>query len=72
MILEHIDYLLKLRGLSSSYGYAAYSLSKINGPISSLKNDILDIKGIGKKTEKIINEIVETGRSSYYEKLLNI
>ena len=72
VILEHIDYLLKLRGLSSSYGYAAYSLSKINGPISSLKNDILDIKGIGKKTEKIINEIVETGRSSYYEKLLNI
>ncbi len=72
VILEHIDYLLKLRGLSSSYGYAAYSLSKFNGPISSLKNDILDIKGIGKKTEKIINEIVETGRSSYYEKLLNI
>jgi DNA repair photolyase len=72
VILEHIDYLLKLRGLSSSYGYAAYSLSKLNDPISVLKNDILDIKGIDKKTEKIINEIIKTGRSSYYEMLLNI
>jgi DNA repair photolyase len=72
VILEHIDYLLKLRGLSSSYGYAAYSLSKINKPISSIKNNILDIKGVGTKSQKIINEILDSGKSSYYEKLLNI
>jgi DNA repair photolyase len=71
VILEHIDYLLKLRGIKSSYGYAAYSLSNIKEPISKI-NNIMDIKGIGEKTENIINEIIETGRSSYYEKLLGI
>jgi len=72
VILEHIDYLLKLRGLSSSFGYAAYSISKIKKPLSELNTNIIDVKGIGIKTEKIINEILETGRSGYYEKLLDI
>jgi len=70
VMLEHLDYLLKLQGKRSSYGYAAYSISKIKQPLPSIKNDLQSIKGVGKVTESIILEILNTGRSLYYEKLL--
>lgn len=70
VILEHIDYLLKLEGKKSPYGYAAYFISKLNEPLSSIKNELRQIKGVGEVTERIILEILNTGNSSYYEKLL--
>jgi len=70
VILEHIDYLLKLEEKKSPYGYAAYSISKLNEPLSSIKNELQQIKGVGEVTERIILEILNTGNSSYYEKLL--
>ena len=70
VILEHIDYLLKLEGRKSPYGYAAYSISKLNEPLSSMKNELRKIRGVGEVTERIILEILNTGNSSYYEKLL--
>lgn len=69
VMLEHIDYLLKLQGGKSPYGYAAYVLSKIKEPLSAMKGELSKIKGVGWATQKIILEILETGRSSYYEKL---
>ena len=71
VILEHIDYLLKLNGKKSPYGFAAYSISKIQEPLSKLKNDLCTIKGVGSTTEGIILEILETGTCKYYEKLMN-
>ncbi|VUT27016.1 MAG: hypothetical protein MOIL_01825 [Candidatus Methanolliviera sp. GoM_oil] len=70
VILEHIDYFLKLEGKSSPYGYAAYSISQLKEPLSTMKGDLQKLKGVGRVTEDIIMEILETGRSSYYEKLL--
>ena len=35
-----------------------------------MKGDLRKLKGVGKVTEGIIMEILETGRASYYEKLL--
>ena len=70
VILEHIDYFLKLEGKRSPYGYAAYSISKLKEPLSSMKGELRKLKGIGRTTEGIILEILETGTSSYYEKLL--
>jgi DNA repair photolyase len=70
VILEHLDYLLKLQHKPSPYGYAAYQLSKINMPLSSMQDQLTTIKGIGKATEKIINEILRTKSSTYYETLL--
>lgn len=70
VILEQLDYLAKLEGKPSPYGYAAYSISKLNEPISGMKNKLRNIKGVGKVTESIIKEILRTGSSSYYEKLL--
>jgi DNA repair photolyase len=70
VILEHIDYLLKIKGFRSPYGYAAYMISKLTIPLSKMKGDIRKIKGVGEKTEKLILEILETKTSSYYENLL--
>ena len=71
VILEHIDYLLKTEGKKSPYGYAAYSISRIQDPLSSMKEELQGLSGVGRTTERIILEILETGGSSYYDKLLN-
>jgi hypothetical protein len=70
VILEHLDYLLKLEGKESSYRWAANSISKLTEPLSNIKEDLMQIRGVGPSTEKIILEILKTDSSSYYEKLL--
>ena len=70
VILEQIDYLLKLKGRTSPYGYAAYSVSQLKEPLSHIKGELRSIKGVGKATESIVLEILKTGSSSYYKKLL--
>jgi DNA polymerase/3'-5' exonuclease PolX len=70
VILEHIDYLLKLEGKPSSFGYAAYSISQLKQPLSTMKGELQKIKGVSKAIELVILEILETGSSSYYEKFL--
>lgn len=68
--LEHIDFLLKQKGKKSPYGYAAYSLSKSKEPIRNLRNKLTNISGVGNVTSKLINEILDTGKSKYLENLL--
>ena len=70
VILEHIDYLLKLEGKPSSFGYAAYSISQLKEPLSAMRGELQKIKGVSKAVEPVILEILETGSSAYYEKLL--
>jgi len=70
VILEHIDYVLKSRGGKSPYGYAAYSISKIKEPISNMRFMLKSLKGVGRVTEKLILEILDTGKCSYYENLM--
>jgi DNA polymerase/3'-5' exonuclease PolX len=61
---------LKLKERTSPYGYAAYSISQLKKPLSSMKRELKKINGVGKVTENIILEILETKSSSYYKKLL--
>ncbi len=70
VILEQLDYLLKQQGQKSPYGYAARSISKLTEPLPTMKGTLQTLKGVGKVTERIILEILETGTSKYYEKLL--
>jgi len=70
VILEQIDYLLKLEGRKSPFGYAAYSISKIKEPLASMKGSLRKLGGVGRVTEDIILEILETGSSSYHTRLL--
>ena len=66
VMLEQLDYFLQLEGKRSSFGYAAYAISQLNTPLSTMKNKLREIKGVGEKTEKIILEILETKNSTYY------
>jgi DNA repair photolyase len=70
VILEHLDYLLKLEGKKSPFGYAAYSLSQVQEPLSTMLPKLDTIKGVGKTTEHIIREILTSGSSTFYEHLL--
>ena len=70
VILEQLDYLLKQQGQKSPYGYAAYSISQLQEPVSSLRDRLQTLKGVGRATQKIILEILDTGSSAYYDKLL--
>ena len=71
IILEHLDYLLKFENQKSSYGYAAYALSKIKEPIENLsQKELLEINGVGQSAVNIIKEIIDTGKCSYYDSLI--
>jgi DNA repair photolyase len=70
VILGHIDYLCKIQGRSSPFGCAAYSISHLKEPLSSMRGKLQKIKGVGPTTERIILEILDTGKSTYLEKLI--
>lgn len=70
VMLEHLDYFLRLEGTHSSFGYAAYEISKLEKPLSEMKDRLKQIKGVGEKTQEIILEILETKNSSYYKSLI--
>ncbi len=71
VLLEHIDYLLRLEGKASSFGYAAYSLAQLREPLSNMKLDLRSIKGVDEAAEAVILEILCAGSSSYYEELMS-
>jgi DNA repair photolyase len=57
--------------LEYTFGYAAYSISKVKEPLSNMKENLRSIKGVGEAAEAIILEILRSGRSSYYEQLIS-
>jgi DNA repair photolyase len=69
VMLEQIDYFLRLEGERSSFGYAAYAISKLNAPLSTMKSRLSETSGVGAKTEQIILEILKTKGSAYYDSL---
>lgn len=69
VLLEHIDHYLKLKGARSPYGFAAYSVSKVREPLSEIRFELTELKGIGKSTAMVIQEILDTGTSELYQKL---
>ena len=70
IILDQLDYLHKIRGYESPYGYASFELSKIAEPLRELRENLRTVKGVGKTTEKILKEILDWGHSTFYEKIL--
>jgi len=70
MILQHLDYLVKLYYGKSNYGQAAREIFNLSKPISEMKYSLKQINGVGKESERIIKEILTTGNCNYYNKLL--
>ena len=72
VILEHLHYLSRAEGKNSPYSYAAYSIKKIDKPLSEIKDNLMDISGIGKVTAGFIREILATRNLKYLEKLHSV
>ncbi len=71
IMLEQLGYLADLKEKNNPYSRAAWTLVKVENRLEELGADELKrFSGIGGVTSKIIREIVETGRSAYYDKLL--
>lgn len=70
VMMDQLDYLVKLNYGKSNYGYAAHSISQLEQPITELRYHLKQIQGVGPDSEKIIREILDSGTSSYYNKLL--
>ncbi len=70
VLLGHLDYLCKIQGRSSPFGYAAYSISQLKQPLSLMRGELQKLKGVGRTTERIILEILDAGKSTYYQKLM--
>lgn len=68
--LEQIDYLRKMQGQKSTFGYTANNISKLKEELYQLRYCLQTIKGVGPVTERIILEILNKGTSSYYNNLL--
>jgi DNA repair photolyase len=71
VVLEQIDYLLKSEGKKSSFGYAAYSISQLKEPLSTLTGSLQNIKGVNGQVESIIKELLKTGGSGLHRQLMN-
>lgn len=74
-VLSQIGYLLELMGKrGSAYRKAANQVYKTPEDIIKLSKEgrITEIPGVGEKIGKIIEEIIQTGKSEYYLKLMKL
>jgi DNA repair photolyase len=69
IILEHLDYIVKLRGQQTPYLQAARKVRALTESIESI-HSLRSLNGVGTFTAKILREIIDTGTSTYYEKNL--
>jgi DNA repair photolyase len=70
VLLEQIDYLLKLEGKPSSFGYAAYNLSRLKGTVADTRDSLKKVRGVNPLVEKTVLEILDTGCSALYGRLM--
>lgn len=74
-VLSQIGYLLELKGKrGSAYRKATNQVFKTTEDITKLSKEgrITEIPEVGEKIGKIIDEIIQTGKSEYYLKLMKL
>jgi DNA repair photolyase len=69
ILLEHIDFYLKLRGQKSPYGYGAYQISKLKESIDLNFQNSLEQLQLNRSVRFIAREILGTGQSALYNEL---
>lgn len=70
VMLEHLDAVSRERGYDSTYGWAARSVREAAEPLSAIRTRLRGLSGVGPSTERLIREILDTGTSRLYERLL--
>jgi len=69
-MLDQIDYMLKLAGKKSSFGYAGHVVSKIKEPLSQIEADLDKVRGFDKQAVEVIREILSRRTAAMYESLI--
>jgi DNA repair photolyase len=69
VLLEQIDYLSLLQGQKTGFGYAAYVLSKSGKPLAEMLVSG-NVAGVNAAARRVAQEILATGTSQMYEKLM--
>lgn len=70
IMLEHLDYCLRLREGRSSYAKAAYNLSQTEKNMHQLIKELVDVRGIGKTSASLLKAYYYSGDLSYYQKMI--
>ena len=68
VILEQLDYLSRLNGRETSFGTAARAVASNKRPLRTFHGQ----PDIGRGAAAVIEEILETGTSSLYRRLLGV
>jgi hypothetical protein len=71
--LEHVDYLLRIRGRRSRFGAAARAVGALREPLPALRERIGELgrlQGIDSAAAEVIAELLDTGGSKLYRTLL--
>lgn len=70
VILQGLDYLAKLDKRPSPYLTAARAIQKLEQPLIEFSGELRSIPGVGTFTEKLLNELIRDGSSTYYDSVL--
>jgi DNA repair photolyase len=68
ILMEHANAMLELEGRSSTYRRVAGCVARFGMPVT--RDNVHEIRGIGKAAAAMIREILDTGTSRLYEELL--
>ncbi len=71
IMLEHIDYIKRMRGEKPEFGSLAHKIATMKEPVSENIRNLYNYREMNHKTEKIIKEILETKSCEYYIKVIN-
>lgn len=70
-LLNHIDYMLGLRGKKSGLGYAAYVLGRTGRPLTEVIVNGKAPAGVNAHALRLVREIMDTGTAEEYASLAN-
>jgi DNA repair photolyase len=69
LILDQMDYLMKMRGSKTTLGYLAYQIAALKTPLRGLA-DFSSLKGVNTFTGNLMREVLATSNCRQYQALL--
>lgn len=69
VLLEHIDYFLRLRGERSGFSYAAWRLGQLRSPLCEAWREVSALPGVSRPILAVVEEIMAGGGAALYERL---
>ncbi|MBD3241357.1 MAG: radical SAM protein [Chitinivibrionales bacterium] len=68
--LDHIHYVLRLRGQTSYFGAAARSVARLDVPLETKRDRLRELHAVGPQVARVIRELLDTGKCGYLSALM--